>query len=301
MGGATLELGKCYEQANQYAKACPWFDKYLEKKPDDVGQRMEAAKCYEQADLLATAWERYLRAAATAASAGNHTTKKDAETRMTALESKVAHLTISVPPEVRALQGLQVWCDDVAVGSEVWDVRPLMKDQGKHVLKATATGMDPWETTIVLKDGDAQTAPIGPLLKAKPPVDPPQPPGPDPLPDPAKVRRTAGFALGATGLASVALGGVFGGLAIAKKSASNAPDPSYHNFPDCVGDTCNTTGLELRAQGVNFGNASTALFVLGGAALATGVVLLVTAPVAAKPATAIVAVGPRGMEVQGVW
>ena len=89
-------------------------------------------------------------------------------------------------------------------------------------------------------------------------------------------------------------GTVTGVLAIQKLGDSNAPR-------NCDGNAnkCSTNGLGLRSDSIAAGNASTALFVIGGAAaVATGVVLVVVAP--RKPAVTL-SLGPAALGVRGRW
>lgn len=74
---------------------------------------------------------------------------------------------------------------------------------------------------------------------------------------------------------------------------------------------CDAEGLGLEQDGVAAGNVSTVAFVLGGVAVATGIVPFLTAPSSSRvppsraswmpKAEARVSVGPRGLVVTGSW
>lgn len=117
----------------------------------------------------------------------------------------------------------------------------------------------------------------------------------EPAADSARGRRIAGIVLGSAGLAGLAVGGALGVTAIVKKNQSDTGgcDPTSH---------CNANGTDLRWASLRAGDWSTAMFVGGGVALATGVALFVTARSPAAPVTsASVVFGPRGVVVRGAF
>ncbi len=113
-------------------------------------------------------------------------------------------------------------------------------------------------------------------------------------------QRIAGAAVGGVGVAGVAVGAIFGALALSEDTQSfcSPTDTS----------TCTPAGASARSDAHTFAHVSTAGFVAGGVLLAGGVVLLATAP-RAKAATAVgmVRVGPvwgpgvRGVALGGAW
>ena len=92
--------------------------------------------------------------------------------------------------------------------------------------------------------------------------------------DTGGAQRAIGLILGGVGLASLGVGGIFGGAALAKKGDIDAA---------CGGSaqTC-AAGLgsldSQRAEQQNYARLSTLGFVVGGVAVAAGVVLYLTAP-----------------------
>jgi serine/threonine-protein kinase len=96
----------------------------------------------------------------------------------------------------------------------------------------------------------------------------------------------------AAGLAGLGVGSYFGVVAIQKKSQSN----DGHCHPD---NHCDATGLQLRDDGLHAAAASTALFVVGAAALATGVTL--AALPSGPAAEGRVVVGLGHVSLRGTW
>jgi hypothetical protein len=89
----------------------------------------------------------------------------------------------------------------------------------------------------------------------------------------------------------VAVGSVFGLLAISKNGDSNSGG-------HCDSTGCDSTGKSLRNTALGDATASTATFIAGGVLVAAGAVILLAAPKAAAPATGRLqlqpTVGPHG-------
>lgn len=102
--------------------------------------------------------------------------------------------------------------------------------------------------------------------------------------------RTGGLVLGILGLAGVGVATASGIIAIDKHDESNASH--------CQGNQCDPVGIELREASMTAGTVSTVMFVAGGAALAGGAVLFLTAP---KPREPAVAVAPGRVVVRLRW
>jgi hypothetical protein len=112
------------------------------------------------------------------------------------------------------------------------------------------------------------TVTIGPLQDAS--VAPQPQPDLTPAPEPANGRRIAGFVVGGLGLAGLAVGGVAGGLALGKKQVvdENCPELQCQN----------EEGWAAVDDANAFATVSTVGFAVGLAGLATGAVLVLTAP-----------------------
>jgi hypothetical protein len=82
--------------------------------------------------------------------------------------------------------------------------------------------------------------------------------------------RTAGWWVGGVGATGIAAGGAAGIVALVDNTAATR---------HCLAPTaCDAQGVRLGSAARTAGNVATVAFSVGGAALATGVVLLVAAP-----------------------
>jgi hypothetical protein len=285
-------------RAKDWAGACPKLDAAVRLDPTGVGGKLKLAECYEGAGKLASAWAAYEVTERAAAQAKQPGRQKRARDRLETLRTQLAQLTVLVPPAVGELPGLEIRRDGVPLVSAAWGA-PLPVDQGPHVIAATATGKERWETTVEAHDG----APISvevhlledtPPPPPPPPVAPPLPPvaAPPPPPPPAVERfwssqRKASVVVGGVGVAGFTAGMVYGVLTIVRRDQSN----DGH----CFGNLCDPAGIQLRQEGIGFAHTSTALSVAGGLVVAGGVVLFATAPRVRAVA------GPRGLALVTTW
>ncbi len=269
-----FDAARALSTQEKYGEACP---KLLESYRLDpaIGTKFYLAECYEHIGKLASAWTYYLEVVDDARRSGAKDREKFAGQRADALKPRLSQLRVKRSAGEAGTAGLAVERDGLPVGEGMWDT-PIAVDLGAHVVRATAPGKKPLELHVELKQEGAElVVEIPPLdeLPAPPPVDAPPPPPPEPPPKPVSpAQRNAGFAVGAVGVVGLGVGIGFGVMAISRKNASNAP-----GFCD-ANDVCTMAGQQLRIDGVHAATASTALIVVGGAALGTGIVLIATAP-----------------------
>jgi hypothetical protein len=110
------------------------------------------------------------------------------------------------------------------------------------------------------------------------------------------VQRTLGFIAGGLGVGLLAAGGVFGGLTILAHSDYEKNCGSNIGAP---AGKCNQQGVDGQSDAAMKGTLSTVFFAAGGAAVALGAVLFLTAPSAS--AQVQVGLGPSGVLVRGAW
>jgi hypothetical protein len=188
-----------------------------------------------------------------------------------ALKDKLSRLVIVVPKEHR-VPGLTVERGSLAIGEAQWGVA-MPVDPGSHIIKVGAPGKEPWQTTVALPpDGSTKTITVPNLVDggqadsggngaAKDVAEPTSRSG-------GSSQHTAAYVVGGLGLAGLAVGSIFGGLAISKKSDAH-----------CDGNVCATDDQRHSyEQAQTNGTVSTIAFVVGGAALAGGVILYFTTP-----------------------
>ncbi|APR86982.1 hypothetical protein A7982_12331 [Minicystis rosea] len=236
--------------AKNYKDACP---KFLESRRLDntkIASLIALAKCHDQAGQTASAWARYRELTVEFKKLGNPDGEKAATHRADELEKVLSKLQINTTTDV---PGLIVRRD----GNDVSKAElggPVNVDPGPHVIEATAPGYEVWQTTVTVGDkNDNRTVTI-PGLTAKP--------------TPTSPLRPAAFAVGGLGVAGLVLGGVMGGLAMSDKSKLDTLCPQ-NACPNGNGGQDKLASAKTKAL------VSTVGLSVGGAALATGVVLFV--------------------------
>jgi Flp pilus assembly protein TadD len=253
-----FDEGKRLVEAGKVAEACPKLLASLKLDPKP-GAAFKLGECYEKNGQTASAWARYLEAAALAEQAGQAERAAYARDAAKVLEPRLARLTIAVP---KPAVGLVVRRDgEVVVASKLGTAVPV--DSGKHVLEATTPGKAPWSKTIEVAAGDVAARIEVPEL-------------PDPAPPPVATGPSTQKIAGAVLMGASVLGFVVGGalVAVAHGQSSDlaAKCPSRM--------ACDPTlGPEISSYRASGGGAI-ASFIAGGAMLGTGVAVFLTAPTA---------------------
>jgi|HubBroStandDraft_1064217.scaffolds.fasta_scaffold03886_4 hypothetical protein len=301
---ALFNAAKAMLDAGQYADACGKFAESKRLAPG-LGVTLYLADCYERIGRTASAWTEF-KTAEGLARARNDQRADVARGRAQALEAKLDRLTVVVGPTV-ARVGLHVLLDGAPVAPEEWGL-PLAVDPGDHVVIASApdhpnrtvpvhVGPENPTATARIDTLDEPAAPAQAPVSPAAPVQPastpslaasaPEPPEAPPRTDPGATNRWVGIGVGAVGIVGLGIGSAFGLDAQSKKSQSNQPgncDATDHCYPN---------GLNLRSDASEAANVSTVLFVIGGVAVAAGVVLVLTAPHA--PSGAALTLSPAPM------
>jgi hypothetical protein len=298
---ALFAEGRRLMAAGDYAAACA---KFVDSQSIDPapGTALNLAACLERVGRLAAAWAAYKNAEAMAKQAGQRARATIASTKAAALEPKLSHLTVRVPPASHT-SGLEVRVDGELVGEAEWGM-PLPRDGGGHEVVATAAGKTSWKTRIDLaasgQNAEVEVPALASRTASEPAAPPPAPPAttesaaqgtevPVPAPEPPSrhgSQRTAGLVVGAVGLAGLAFGAVAGLEAGA--TYSRAKDA-------CHGGTLcppGSAGPGERDSALHWATASTIGFIAGGAALAAGAVVFFTARKENADAAPAVGVGP---------
>jgi hypothetical protein len=292
---AAFNAAKALLEAGQNVDACAKFAESARLAPG-LGVTMYLADCYERIGRTASAWTEF-RSAEGLARQRSDKRADIARGRAQALEPKLDRLTIAVAPTV-PLAGLQILRDGAVVAPEEWGIA-VPVDPGDHVVVVSAPGhaqrtlpahLAPENQSVTVRIDRLDDAPAPAVATAPVPAPgPTQPPvatastsssslasesAPD-NPDPGKTRRWIGIAVGGAGVVGIALGAVFG------LGAKSKLDQSNDGHCDAA-DTCDPTGLSLRKDANQAAGASTVAFVVGGVALAGGIVVYLTAPRASK-------------------
>ncbi len=206
--------------------------------------------------------------------------------RAEALGRRIPRLTVALaasPPT-----GTKVTLDGATVSPAALGV-PQPIDLGEHILITGAPGYADAKSTLVLKEGERREVtvtpglpvPSAPAIVAPPPVvEKPLPLDPPPS---GNGQRTAGFVIGGVGVASLVVGAITGALTIGKKGDLEKLCPSTQPLCD---PGQKEAILSVESSGKTLSTLSTITFLVGGAGLAAGVVLVLTSGPKRSPTTA---------------
>jgi len=267
--------GRDLAKANQWAEACPKFEASLRYDPV-LGTRLNLATCYEHIGKLVGAWGLYRESLELAKKAGDRKRADYALKQANALEPRLPKLAI-VPPS-NPPPGLVVKRDDTPVDAGALGVA-LYVDPGAHSVTASAPGFEAFSVSVTVVEGKTETFALPPLV-AKPaaPVTDAKPAAEladnAPAAPPSNTRLYAAIGLGAGGAIAVGVGLVFGAKA----------QSSYSDAKQLCGDdqVCPAADFERDKQLVHDARSSatisTVLVIGGGAAIAAGAIVYVTAP-----------------------
>jgi len=315
---ALFDQGRSLTQSGDYAQACQKFDA-SQKLDEGIGTLLYLADCYEKTGRTASAWATFKEAASMAGAQGQPSRQKLAKQRALALEAGLAKVIIEVAQGDEKVLGFEVRSDSVPIPTAQYGV-PVPIDPGEHHIEASAPGKQSYTEVIRVSKGVSHvTVPLLADLsesksKAAPIVlAPPKPnyaasgvqvttaafpakSGPESESTPGKNQRFAAYAFGGLGIVGVGVGSYFGFTAIHHHSQSKQSCPAASD------DTCFNQRLDVYNSAVSDAKVSTAAFIAGGALLATGIVLYLTAP--NKPsikASAAVLPDAALLSVGGTW
>lgn len=309
---ALFDDAKRLASEGKYADACPKFATSQKMDPS-VSTQFKLADCEEHLGKTATAWALYLDVLA--ASRGQRDKEEFAQKRVDAIVPKLTRMTLDVKDKT---PGLEVRRDGVVMDPAAWRTA-LPVDPGPHLFAASAPGKRSWSATIsVSGEGKTVDVPIpvldsAPAASATAPAMPPPsassssaistPPPPATSSSPATAEskqtwtttRTAGVVVGGVGVASLIVGAITGAIAISKNNEALQPE-------NCVTKSlCTQHGLDLTSSAKTAAGISTATFLIGGVAVASGVVLFAVGgnKPAGGEARLSLALHPNGASLRG--
>jgi hypothetical protein len=277
-GPAVLATAQAmYNQAvkamdrGEHAVACPQLEEVVRLVPEGLGAKLSLGECYQGWGRLASAWTMYHLVDSGAVKPDQMRHRDAARRHLAEIEPRLSYLTVVVSGAVRSLPGLQISRGGTSVGPAQWGVS-VPVDRGQHQVVVTAAGKRRREIAIdVDKDGARLSVEIQDLEDAPlpPPVVTPAP-APAPVPPPPQRRWVvpAGVSFG-VGALGIGLGAVTGGMAIADVNAIKSR---------CVDGHCLTSDRGTADTAHTLGVVSTVGFVVGGAAVAAGTVLVIVRP-----------------------
>ncbi len=199
---------------------------------------------------------------------------ESAQKEVDAVSARIAHVTITVSGTEGVDPTVTLDAQPVPVAA-LGVQRPV--DPGAHVVKATAQGYKPGETSFTVADAAQATATIAlekdpnaavastALAPAAGTTEPPK----EPQDDKGKPYRIAGYAALGVGAAGVVVGSVFGVMALSSHGSLS---------DDCQNGTCPSNKSDDVSSYHTKGMVSTIGFIVGGVGLAAGAALILLAP-----------------------
>lgn len=251
---ALFHQGVELMNAGQFEKACPKFEDSQRTDPSS-GTLLNLASCYERTNRPASAWATYKAAAALAEKQGQSDRVATANARIGELQPGLPKLRILAEPT----PGLVVKRNGLEIGASSLN-EPIFVDPGEHKLEASAPGRKSWSESITIPSGPGEKSISVPALgQSDEDISPSGPPKNE-----SSGMRTASYVLGGFGLAAIAAGGVFGGLAMSERNKAD---------PLCPNKKCSKEGFDLIETAKTKALVSTLGFGVGAAALGAGVTL----------------------------
>ena len=254
-----FQEGKSLMTAGKVHEACPKFTASykLERK---MGTLLNLADCLEKDGKIGSAYERFGEAVDWAK---NRTDDRGeyAKRRQEALAPRVPKLRLSV---TQGAEKLSVFRDGTPVSEESFGLS-IPVDPGTIEI-TVRRGDDLLDKRIAkVEEGRELEVPVdlAAIARAHPPQQTANrvPTG----------QRTAGFVVGAVGLAGLATFGILEGAAYGQKSKADAPGGCKNGF-------CTPAGFELNRKAGNLAEAGQWVGVASAGVVAVGVTLLLTAP-----------------------
>jgi hypothetical protein len=206
-------------------------------------------------------------------------------------------------PQGNDLTSVKVTMDGEVI-TERLEGTAISLDPGAHTFTFQAPGQPLLTKQIVVREGEKERreilqignraeAPKPPPPPVQAPLQPALPPAPPPeASKPLGGQRIAALVVGGVGIVGLGLGAAFGGLAMSKHNEAKK---------ECPDAGCLTQkGVDLWDAARLNGNISTVGLVVGGVALAGGVVLWVTGNPQKRKTTAL-GFGPGSITFQEVW
>ncbi len=258
---------------NNYAEACPKLNESYRLEPAS-GTLVNLALCHETDGKLAMAYVEYNETLSRAQREGRRERERFARQRLDALTPRLTILRVQVEAP---LESPRVTLDGVELAKAAWGIAiPL--DPGAHVIEAAVPDRPAFRRSLRAQGGgDSQVVRVpafgvgeaggGASVFSRAP----------------STQRTAALALGGAGVAGLVVGSVAGVVASSRWDDATTACPERQ--------CSDPKNLRLDGPAKTWADVSTVSFVGGGLALATGVVLWLTAP--SKPAEPQVGVSRR--------
>ena len=279
-----FHAGRALIAGHKYREACEKLQSSQRLDPA-VGTLLSLGECYMGQGKTASAWLSYQRAVALA-NQRRDPRSKAAEERAAAVEPLLSRLVLSAGTGARG-PDVQITVNGETLEAGVL-LEPVPIDPGLATIEASAPGFRTWSMRATIGPlGDRVTVVIPPLERL---------PAPGELATEeasVRARRTAGLALGGTGLATLGVGAIVGLQAIVKIRDANRSCPGL--------TTCNdVNAVRENGSGRDLADASTILLPIGAALLGAGAFFYLTSRHSRTPEIRA-DVAPNGARVRLGW
>lgn len=278
-------------EQRDYAHACVKLEESQRLDPQ-LGTQLHLGHCYEKQGQLVRAQRAFLDAAAWAAArnAQGHSEPREklARERAASIEPQLAQLELRLtnpPPDLR------ITLDGAPIERIPWG-RALAIDPGEHLLQASARGRSAWRQDFTAIAGARLVLAIPALdlqpLAAAPVQLPAAPSAPSAVARDSgpSLQRVLGYVTLGAGVLGVGLGSVLGLMRNAKVDAlEQRCDFAAGRCMIANGDVAAREHIStLRADATSYATGANLAWILGGVAAASGLVLILTAPMDESPA-----------------
>jgi hypothetical protein len=299
---ALFQQGTELMSEKRFAAACEKFEGSQQLDPA-LGTMLRLADCYDRVGRSASAWALFREAASVARTRGEPDRERIATERAGDLEKRLTKIELKVDRK-SAPAGLEIQLNGVNVPRATWDA-PVPVDPGKQRIVASAPDRASWSSTLDVAEGGGVRSVEVPALAPKPRAESPESSASVASAREASGRgstqRTLGYTAGGLGIIGLAVGGVLSVKAYGEKQDSLAQcrvdDPN----------ACTAQGKDMRDSAKQSANTATLAFVAGGALLAGGFALVLSAPSEARTptrelkASATFSGGGAGIRLEGTW
>ncbi len=264
---SSFREGKARLDAENYRGACEAFAESHRLDPS-VGALLNLGVCNEKQGKSGSAWAAYREAESLALTRQDSKRAALAASEAERLEQGLTKVTLRLSAGAKRVAGLRVYKNEVELKS--FDL-PTVVDPGELRVRAEAPGYEPWSKTFQPAPGTSrETIEIPPLAPKPPSAAPPASTGLHGL-------TTAGIVVGSLGLAGLAVGGAFAGIALRDRNEAES-DPTL-----CPDMACFPAGREVIDRAETYANVANVTFAVGGAAAASGIILLAVGLTRAEP------------------
>lgn len=247
--------------------------------------RFNMALCEERLGKLVAALGDYELAAADARAEHADQVAEEVEARLESLRAKIPKLTVK---RGSGAEAAIIALDGVSLGDQVIGT-PMPTDPGPHTIEARAPGFKPFRQSVRVAEQQSETIEI--VLEPEPVAPPSAAGGRVTTSSDIPGARIAGYVVGGIGIASLGASGIFFGLRAGKisdldKQCPNRECPSRDQQSD----------IDAGKRYTTIANVTLAV---GAAAVAGGLVLILTSGGADAESSVALAPAPGGAQLYG--